>query len=320
MPPAKNLKVVESISVREFYESFKAKLKMDLVDGANGLNKHIREKSINRPALVLTGYFKHFAFKRIQLFGAGEMSYLRDLSAAQQEATLTLIAKKRIPCIVITRNLAPPKALRRIAQAFKIPLIRTPLTTKIFITEATLLLEERFAPETSMHGTLMDLEGIGVLLLGDSGVGKSECALALIEHGHSLVADDRVFIKLLWDKDLIGTSAEISRGYMECRGIGILNIAELFGIRSVRMEKRIDLVITFVTWKPGMEEERTGLDEHYYELFGIRIPHMTLPVRPGRDMARLAEVAALVHAFKLAGHDSPRDFNKKLIAHIRKQK
>ena len=244
------------------------------------------------------------------------MSYLRDLDTAQQDAVLTRIAKKKIPCIVISRNLGPTRALRRVAQAYSIPLIRTPLTTKIFITEATLLLEERFAPQTSMHGTLMDVQGIGVLLLGDSGIGKSECALALIEHGHSLVADDRVFIKLLWDKELMGKSAEVSRGYMECRGIGILNIAELFGIRSVRIEKRIDLVITFTIWKPGIEEDRTGLEDHHYELFGIRVPHMKLPVRLGRDMARLVEVAALVHALKRVGHNSAKDFNERLIAQM----
>ncbi len=320
MPSRTTLKIVESISVREFYESFKDELKMHLVYGSEGLDKRILEKSINRPALVLTGYLKHFAFKRIQLFGAGEMSYLRDLSEAKQTQSLETIAEKKIPCIVLSRNLAPTKTLISIAQKFKIPLIRTPLTTKIFITEATVLLEEKFALQTTMHGTLMDIEGIGTLLRGDSGVGKSECALALIERGHSLVADDLVYIKQLRDKELTGTGPEFNRGYMECRGIGIINIAELFGIRSVRLDKRIDLIITFSVWEPGMHEERTGLEKSSYEILGIQVPHMKIPVRPGRDMARLAEVAAMVQALKMIGHDSAKEFNERLIDHINNKK
>ena len=317
MPKRKDFKIVESISVREFYESFKDKLEMDLVHGSSGLDKDIGEKSINRPALVLTGYLKHFAYKRIQLFGAGEMAYLRDLSPAQQLENLTTIAQKKIPCIVLSRNLAPTQSLIRIAKTFKIPLIRTPLSSKIFITEATVLLEEKFAPQTTMHGTLVDIEGMGTLLRGDSGIGKSECALALIERGYSLVADDVIHVKLLRDKELTGSGPELNRGYMECRGIGIINIAELFGIRAIRLDKRIDLVITFIVWEPGMQEERTGLVDNWYEILGIKVPHIIIPVRPGRDMARLAEVAAMVNALKMIGHDSAKEFNERLIEHMR---
>jgi HPr kinase/phosphorylase len=201
-----------------------------------------------------------------------------------------------------------------VAQRTGTPLFRSSLTTKDFSAQAMLLLEELFAPQVAEHGTLMDIKGIGTLIRGKSGVGKSECALALIERGHSLVADDLVYIKLQNERHLTGRSSELNRGYMECRGLGIVNISELFGIRSVRLKKEINLVITFEEWKQGMDEERTGLEQDFYEIMGMRVPHIILPVRPGRDLARLVEVAALSRALKEMGHDSAKEFNDRLIA------
>ncbi len=315
----KNDRIPESIPVREFYDSFKEKLRLDLVAGEEGLDKVIREKSINRPSLALTGYFKFFASKRMQLFGAGEMAYLRDQEEKVQEARLTEVFKKNIPCVIVSRQLAPTKPMLKVAKEYRVPLFRTPLKSKTFSTESTLLLEERLAPRTMVHGTLLDVKGIGVLLQGKSGVGKSECALALVERGYSLVADDLTYIHLLNDRELVGTSSELNRGYMECRGIGILNIAELFGIRSVRPEKRVDLVVKFLEWKPGMDEERTGLETSTMTILGIPIPLVEIPVRPGRDMARLVEVAAMVEALKAIGHDSAKEFNDRLIAYMAEQ-
>jgi len=311
-------KIIESLSVREFFDSFKVDLEMELVAGESGLNKVIGEKSINRPALALTGYFKYFANKRIQLFGAGEMGYLRDLREKTQDTILAEILDKKIPCIVVSRNLAPTPALLRAAKAANVPLIRTPLDTKDFTAQATVLLEEKFAPRIAVHGTLMDIKGVGTLLRGKSGVGKSECALAMVERGHSLVADDITYVRLVGERELIGKSADLNRGYMECRGLGIINITELFGVRSVRLEKRIDLVITFVEFEVGMEEDRTGLEQNYHAILGREIPHIQIPVRPGRDLARLVEVAALVQALKSIGHDSAKEFNERLIAHMAK--
>jgi HPr kinase/phosphorylase len=313
-----NAKVIESLSVRDFYESFKKALSLELVAGDAGLEKMIREKSINRPALALTGYLKYFAHKRIQLFGAGEMGYLRDLREETQVLVLEQIFAKQIPCIVVSRHLAPTRPLLRAAREANVPLIRTPMNTKDFTAQATVMLEERFAPRVTTHGTLLDIKGVGVLLRGKSGVGKSECALALIERGHSLVADDLTYVRLVGERELVGTSSDLNRGYMECRGIGIINIAELFGVRSIRREKRLDLVITFIDYEPGMDEERTGLEQHYYKILNRDVPLIEIPVRPGRDLARLVEVAALVQALKEIGHDSAREFNERLIAHMAK--
>lgn len=314
-----NTKFVEAVTVREFYDSFKEPLKMEIVAGEGGLDKTIRERSLNRPALAMVGFFTAFAAKRIQLLGAGEMAFLREKSAAEEEAIMTAILERKVPCMIISRHLAPSKTLRQLADRYKTPLIRSPLKSKTFTTEATLLLEDKFAPRTHIHGTLLDIKGIGTLICGESGVGKSECALALIERGHSLVADDLTYVRRLSERELLGNSSELSRGYMECRGLGIINIAELFGVRSVRLQKRLDLIINFTIWQQGMNEERTGLEENSVEILGLKVPAMEIPVRPGRDMARLVEVAAMVQALKIMGHDSATEFNERLIANMAKQ-
>ncbi len=306
----------ESVSVREFFDSFRDMLQMELLAGADGLDNVISEKSINRPALAVTGYFKEFAHRRLQLFGAGEMAYLADQPDSVREKLLDDVFSKKVPAVVVSRGLQVDALLKRLADKHHVPIIRTQLKSKDFSAEATVLLEEKFAPRTNLHATLVDIRGVGVLLRGASGVGKSECALALIERGHSLVADDFVIVTLIGDRELQGTSKELNRGYMECRGIGIINIASIFGVRSVRREKRMDLVVTFVLWQPGMDEERSGLEVETFEILGRKVPHMTIPVRPGRDMARLVEVAAMVQALRGMGHDSAKEFSDRLIQHM----
>jgi len=305
---------IESISVRDFYESFAERLLLRLLTPRKTPSRStIRERSLNRPALAVTGYFKYFASKRIQLFGAGEMGFLREQNKSQRVRVLEEMAAKRIPCVVISRNLAPTPEMIEVFERFGIPVFRTSLASKAFTTEVTVLLEERFAPRTTVHGTLLDIRGIGTLVRGDSGAGKSEAALALLERGHSLVADDMVRVKLLSDHTPVGFCDEMSRGFMECRGIGIINVEELFGIRFVRIEKKIELVVTFTEDLKDSVIDRTGLDRKTFEILGAPVPHMEIPLRTGRDMARLVEVAAMVQAARQLGHDSANDFNQKLI-------
>jgi len=206
-----------------------------------------------------------------------------------------------------------------VAEEMNLPILRTPMITMNFVNLATLCIDNEFAPSATEHATTLDIKGVGAMLRGTSGVGKSECALALIERGHSLVADDLTVIKLLDERELMATSRPLNRGWMECRGIGIINIAEMFGVKSIRLEKRIDLVISLQEWTPDVVEERTGLEENYYEMLGLKVPHIELYVRPGRDMARLVEVAALTQALKKMGHDPAKDFNDRLISFMSRQ-
>lgn len=314
MPTLNKPRQPSGITVRHFYETYKEKLKFEVMAGEAGLHRVIKEGSINRPSLALTGFFRYFAHRRVQVLGAAEMTYLKAIPSEQQRATFEELARRHVPCIVLARNYQPTRPMREVAEARRLPILRTQLITMNFINLATLCIDNEFAPITSEHGTMMDIKGMGVLIRGDSGVGKSECALALIERGHSLVADDITRIKLLDERELMASGLELNRGHMECRGIGIINIAEMFGVRSVRTEKRIDMVVTLREFSPDVEEERTGLEQGDFEILGLKVPHIEFYVRPGRDIARLVEVAAMVQALKKMGHDPAKEFNDRLIA------
>ena len=313
-------KAINGITVAHFYETYRDKLQLELVTGAAGLHRLIREGSINRPSLALTGFFKYFANKRIQVFGAAEMTYLKTLPQRQQIEIFAEMVKRGIPGIVLTRNFVATHPMLAVSEEMKLPIFRTPMITMNFVNLATLCIDNEFAPSSTEHATTLDIKGIGVMIRGDSGIGKSECALALIERGHSLVADDLTVIKLLDERELSASSRALNRGYMECRGIGIINIADMFGVKSIRLEKRVDLVVSLRGWTPEVIEERTGLEENYYDILGVKVPHIEFYVRPGRDIARLVEVAALVQALKNMGHDPAKTFNDRLIAHMAEQK
>lgn len=313
-------KAIHGITVAHFYETYREKLQLELVTGEAGLHRLIREGSINRPSLALTGFFKYFANKRLQVFGAAEMTFLKTLSQRQQIEIFGEMTRRGIPGIVLTRNYVATHPMLAVSAEMKLPIFRTPMITMNFVNAATLCIDNEFAPSSTEHATTLDIKGIGVLIRGDSGIGKSECALALIERGHSLVADDLTCIKLLDERELSASSRPLNRGYMECRGIGIINIADMFGVKSIRLEKRIDLVVSLREWSPDVVEERTGLEENYYDILGVRVPHIEFYVRPGRDIARLVEVAALVQALKNMGHDPAKTFNDRLIAHMAEPK
>lgn len=318
MPLPKPIKRIDGLSVRDFLEKHQEPLKLEVVAGHRGLRRIIKEGSVNRPSLALTGFYKYFANKRLQVIGAAEMTYLRSLSNEVVHERFNTMISKGIPCLIIARNYNPLPVMLELAEKRSLPILRTSMITMNFLNAATLAVDGEFAPSTTEHGTMMDIKGIGTMIRGSSGVGKSECALALIERGHSIVADDMTRIKLIDERDLTASSMELNRGHMECRGIGIINVGEMFGVRSVRLEKRIDLVISLIEASSDSEEDRTGLEQLYYPILGIDVPHVELFVRPGRDMARLVEVAAMVQALKLLGHDPAKEFNDRLIAFMAK--
>ncbi|AWT59426.1 MAG: HPr kinase/phosphorylase [Candidatus Moanabacter tarae] len=306
-------KIVNSISVEDFYNSFKEPLRLKLVAGQEGMKSVIRDRSVNRPSLCLAGSFKHFGAKRVQLFGAGDMGFMRELSQERQQEILHEMVARKIPCIIVSRNLVPSHVMFQVANKHGVPLLRSALTSHEFTTNAVLLMEDKFAPCSSEHGTMMDVKGIGTLIRGGSGIGKSECALGLIEKGHSLVADDLVYIRLIKEIGLMARSSDLNRGYMECRGLGIINVADIFGVRAIRLEKKIDLVVSLIEWESDMAEERTGLDQSFYKILGTGVPEIQLTVRPGRDLAHLVEIAAMVHALKGIGHHGAQEFNDQLM-------
>jgi HPr kinase/phosphorylase len=277
------------------------------------LNRLIREPTINRPGLALSGFFSYFAVKRIQVLGAAELSYLKSLSVATLKERARGLLSRNMPCLVIARNAPVPSAILDAAAEFETPVLRTNMITMKFINAATILLETDFAPSTTEHGSMVSILGVGTLVRGASGIGKSEAVLGLLERGHSLVCDDIVCLTVADGKELFGTGKTITRNLMEVRGIGIIDVAALFGVAAIRAEKRVDLAVTLKVWEKAGEIDRLGLDQGYAKFLGIDIPHMDLPVRPGRDIARVIEVAALHTKLKLSGINPAEDLQRRLM-------
>jgi len=311
---------MNNITVGHFYASLKDKLKLDLVAGRKGLKKTIKVAEINRPGLAFSGYLKYFAFKRIQIIGKVEMTYLRNMPKARLRMRIQRFLSYNIPCCIISRNYIPPKMLIEEAEKCAVPLFRSPLITMALLNKATVFLEDFFAPVISMPGDLLEVFGVGVLLKGESGIGKSESALSLIKRGHRLIADDAVKIKLKGGDTLVGFGNPLTRHHMEIRGIGIVNVQTLFGVGCIRDNKRIDLIINMEEWMQDKEYERLGLEERTSNILGIEIPYMVIPIRPGRDIALLVEVAALNQRLKWLGYHSARDFNDRLISLMKHKK
>lgn len=303
----------EAISVGTFYENHSERLGLQLVGSDVGFAREIREPTINRPGLALSGFYTYFAYRRIQVLGNSERSYLNSLNFEDAKSRMRDLCIRDIPCIVVSRGKNLHQALLDIAESLGITIFQTSMISMKFINAATLRLEQDFAPTTTEHGCMVDVQGIGVMVRGDSGTGKSECVLGLIERGASLVADDMVIFRAVEGRELIGSAHELGRSHMEVRGIGIINVSAIYGIAAVRLEKRIDLVVTLRPFEHIDEMERVGMKRKFYAILGIEVPHIVLPVAPGRDMAHLVEVAALDQKLKSLGHDTPVEFNKKLL-------
>ena len=304
-----------SVTVAQFYEEHGPALQMRLV--ANGsLKRSIREPTVNRPGLALSGFTRYFAHKRIQAIGHAEAYFLRSLSQFDRAQHLADLFAFKIPCVVFSRGLRPDKECLQAAARANVPLFQTPLVTMKFINAATLALETMFAPRGTEIGSMVDILGVGVLIRGESGIGKSEAVLALIERGYSLVSDDITRVTLIDGRDVMGTSSDLTRSHMEIRGIGIINVAAMFGVKSIRKEKTMDLVITLKQWEDVANVDRLGMEQEFVKVLGVDIPHMIIPVRPGRDLARLIEVAAFQTKLKLSGYNAAQELNEKLIAHM----
>lgn len=306
-------KNVPVITVENFFDRHAEKLQLKLEGKRVGFKRKIREPTINRPGLALSGFFSYFAEKRVQVLGAAENTYLKSLPPKTRVTRFRDLCAQKIPCIVISRGAHLDPELLAVAEEEEIAVFRTPMITMKFINAATIALEVDFSPTVTEFGSMVDILGVGVLIRGASGIGKSECVLGLIERGYSLVADDVTRITSLEGRELIATAPELTRYHMEVRGIGIINVASIFGIGSIRIEKRLDLVVTLKDWQELEEVDRIGLDQEFYEILKLQVPHVTIPIRPGRDIARLIEVAAMDQKLKGLGRNSAVEFNSKLL-------
>jgi len=306
----KNIPVV---TVESFFKAHGEKLQLKLEGKRVGFHRKIREPTINRPGLALSGFYNYFAEKRIQVLGAAEQSYLESLSRRQRIQRFRNLCAQKIPCLVTSRGAHLDADLLEVAEEQQVAVFRTPMVTMRFINAATIAMEGDFSPTVTEFGSMVDILGVGVLIRGQSGIGKSECVLGLIERGYSLVADDVTRVKSFEGRELMATAPDLTRYHMEVRGIGIINVAAVFGIGSIRIEKRLDMVVTLQDWQELEEVDRIGLDQEFYEILKLKVPHITIPVRPGRDIPRLVEVAAMDQKLKGLGRNSALEFNDKLL-------
>lgn len=301
-----------SIQVAELLKDKDYHLNLELVSGKKGLLKKLTIPRIQKPGLALTGDTSNLHSGRLQIIGKSEINYLKSLSDKKLQSVLEKICSIDLSAMVITRGNTVPQELIEEAEKNSIPLFSTNLLTSTFINRVTKFLEDKLTASTSIHGVLMDVYGVGIMIVGKSGIGKSEAALDLILRGHRLVADDIIEIKKKPPATLSGMSSEIIRYHMEIRGLGIINIEDLFGVAAIRDRKVIEIAVELAEWDPKEEYDRLGIEEQTYPILDVRIPYLKIPVRPGRNVTTIIEVAARNHLLKQRGHFSAQEFDDKL--------
>lgn len=294
--------------------------KLELITGEEGLDREFIMSDISRPGIELTGYFRYYPKTRIQVLGKTEISYFNELSKEERIDRSKRLCTDVTPCIVITRKLDAPQELIDECEKENVPLLRSPYKTTRVVSRLTNFLEAKFAPFTAMHGVLVDIHGVGVMITGQSGVGKSETALELVKRGHRLVADDSVEIHQEDYDRLIGTSPELIEHLLEIRGLGIINVMTLFGASAVRSQKEIDYVINLEIWDDKKQYDRIGMDDEVIRIIDVEIPKTTLPVRPGRNLAVIIEVAAMNFRLKRLGVNAAEEFSTRLTKMIDQEK
>jgi HPr kinase/phosphorylase len=294
-------------------------LPLELLAGGNGLDRVITSPHIQKTGLALAGFHEYLKPGRVLIFGESEIRYLESLESAGRTTSLRLALTLDFPCVLITGGFTPPAELLTEAARARVPLLKTSVATPTAIAKLSSMLEDSLAERTMIHAVLMDVLGLGVLIAGESGIGKSECALDLIVRGHRLVADDTVEVRRRQETILIGTCPELTRHHMELRGLGVINVKELFGIASTRSSKRVELVVQLERWVPTREYERLGLDDAFYDILGLRVPLLKMPVAPGRNIAILVEVAARNQLLRQRGHHAARELADRLEASLRAQ-
>lgn len=308
------LKTKTQVRVEELLSKGGDALKLEVIAGSGGLQNAIVEPAINRPGLALTGFYEYFANKRIQVLGAAENAYLSAMGEGPRRECLRVFMSKRIPCVVVSRNKRVFAELKEFGEAQQIPVLRTRLVTKDFINSATMTMENLQAPRAKVQGTMVEIMGIGVLIRGKAGMGKSEAALALIRRGHALVSDDITALRLDSSGTIMASAVDVTRYHMEIRGLGIIHVPSLFGVASVRAEKRLDLVITLVPFTEGDDNaDRSGTEREGCDILGLVVPEIRIPVAAGRELVNVIETAALDQKLRQLGHDASKEFDERLM-------
>lgn len=304
------------IEVSDLVQKYGEYLHLNIVAENEAMNKPIKYPEVHRPGLSLSGYINSYAEKRILIFGKVEMEYLYHLDSSVRMSRLKLVLTRNIPAVIIARRYLPPKEVIYLCKRENIPLFRTSMSTMNFLNKLTVVLSEEFSPTITCHGTLVEVYGIGILIQGDSSIGKSEAALGLIERGHRLVSDDIVRVKKREGGYLEGSGPDLTRHLLEIRGIGIINVAHIYGAVCVSWSKRIDTIIKLEEWDNNHFYDRIGLEEKYLNLSGVKVPFLILPVKPGRDVVLLIETIVLNYRLKKMGYNSAKEFNIKLLEAI----
>jgi HPr kinase/phosphorylase len=312
--------VSTTLRVGTLLEQLGSLLELERVCGTDGLDRTIIGADVSSPGLALAGFVARFASERLQVFGETEVTYLHSLEAATRRAHLAQFFSFPIPCVFVTKGLTLPPEVAEEAMNAGVAVLRSSLKTNEFYNRIKPWLEDYFAPQTTLHGSLADVYGVGLLFIGQSGIGKSECVLDLVERGHRIVADDLVLVRRKGGDILIGRGHELQRHYMEIRGVGLVDIPAIFGIRAVRQQKRIEVVVQLEEWRQDATVatvERTGLDGETTDILGVALPRITVPLNPGKNITVIAEVIAMHHLLKWSGIDPAERFNARLINQMR---
>lgn len=308
---------MERLSVEQFYRDKKEDLELEPLTETLESQVEITIADISRPGLLLSGFVENFLSDRIQILGQTEVWYLSTLPEEQRQRSIEQLFDYPIPCVIVSKGLDIPPEFVRLGNERRVPILRTPKSTTPFIHQLTSYLDVIFAPQITVHGSLVDVYGIGLLFTGRSAIGKSECALDLVERGHRLVADDVVSITRRHDGILIGSGNDILRHHMEIRGLGIIDVQSIFGIRAIRIQKRIEVQVDFKEWDASEDYERVGLEDCTTTVLGVPIPLVTIPIFPGKNITVIAEVVALNYLVKSHGHHPAKAFNERLQNHMR---
>ena len=309
------------LRLRDFLERPDDPLQLEALTGAVGLDRSVPDPEVASPGLALAGYTGRFAPQRLHVLGETEIMYLTSLPATERHRLLSNLFSFDLPCLFVTKGLDVPSELLDLAREKGVPILRSRLKTAEFYRRIKPLVEEAFAPRTTLHGSLADVYGVGLLFVGRSGIGKSECVLDLVERGHRLVADDVVQVTRRGTDILIGRGHELAGHHMEIRGIGLIDVQALFGVRAVRQQKRIEVVVQLEDWETARDTtERTGLAHQTTEVLGVHIPRVVVPLNPGKNITVVSEVVAMMHLLRYAGIDVAAAFNDRLIKRMKEKR